>query len=66
VPQEPPHLLGTYDPQAAVARIQTLHRQGLSTRAIAAQLNAEGMPTRHGRPWGGASVGYLLRTHGQG
>jgi hypothetical protein len=24
------------------------------------------MPTRHGQPWGGASVGYLLRTHGRG
>jgi hypothetical protein len=63
-PQPSPHLIDTYDPQAAVARIQALHRQGFSTRAIAAQLNAEGVPTRHGQPWGGGSVGYLLRTHG--
>src|SRR6266852_4344760 len=42
LPQEPPqtspHRLGTYDPQAAVARIQTLRRQGLSMRTIATQL----------------------------
>jgi hypothetical protein len=56
--------LRPYDPQAAVARIQTLHAQGLSTHRIAAQLQAEGVPTRHGRPWHPSSVRHLLTTYG--
>jgi site-specific DNA recombinase len=34
-----------------VQKIFALHRQGLGTKAIAAHLNAEGIPTRGGRPW---------------
>ncbi|HSX81969.1 MAG TPA: hypothetical protein VLQ80_25830, partial [Candidatus Saccharimonadia bacterium] len=46
-----PQMLGTYDPQAAVARIQALRRQGYSLARIADQLTAEGIPTRYGLPW---------------
>src|SRR6267378_1870905 len=38
---------GTYDPQAAVARMQALRTQGYSFARIAAQLTAEGIPTRY-------------------
>jgi hypothetical protein len=58
--------LSPYDPQAAVARIQTLHAQGLSFRAIATQLQAEGVPTRHGRPWHQSSVRHVFQTYGEG
>lgn len=34
-----------------VRRIFALHKQGLGTKAIAARLNADGVPTRSGRPW---------------
>jgi hypothetical protein len=53
-----------YDPDAASARIHTLHTQGQSFRRIADQLNTEGMPTRRGGPWNQSSVRYLLETHG--
>lgn len=36
---------------AIVRRIFALNKQGMGTKAIAAQLNAEGIPTRGGRPW---------------
>lgn len=36
---------------AVVRRIFALRKQGLGTKAIAAQLNADGVPTRSGRPW---------------
>jgi hypothetical protein len=68
-PQEAPHLtpqmLGTYDPQAAAARMQTLRHQGLSLAQIAAQLTAEGVPTRYGLPWQHSSVRHLLKTYGK-
>ena len=57
---------GTYDPQAAVARIQTLRAQGYSLARIAAQLTAEGIPTRYGLPWQHSSVRHLLKTYGEG
>jgi hypothetical protein len=59
-PQASPQILGTYDPQAAVARIQALRRQGLSFARIAAQLDAEGLPTRYGLPWQHSSVRHLF------
>ena len=38
--------------EATVVRhIFTLHQQGLGTKAIAKQLNTEGIPTRGGQPW---------------
>jgi hypothetical protein len=46
-----------YDPLAAIARIEALRAEGLSLAKIAAQLNAEGVPTRQGEPWGKARVG---------
>jgi hypothetical protein len=60
-----PQLLGTYDLQAAVQRIVALRQQGLSYEAIAAQLDAEGIPTRYGLPWQHSSVRYLFRTYGE-
>jgi site-specific DNA recombinase len=36
---------------AVVRKIFALRRQGLGTKAIAKQLNAEGIPTRSGKPW---------------
>jgi hypothetical protein len=53
-----------YDPAVAVARIQGLKAQGQSLRQIAAQLTADGAPTRRGRPWDQSSVRYLLETYG--
>jgi hypothetical protein len=63
-PRPTPRTLGTYDPQAAAARMQTLRRQGLSLAQIAAQLTAEGVPTRYGLPWQHSSVRHLLKTYG--
>jgi hypothetical protein len=62
-PQPTPLLLGTYDPRAAAARMHTLRRQGLSLTQIAAQLTAEGVPTRYGLPWQHSSVRHLLQTY---
>ena len=39
------------DEAAVVQRIFALRKRGLGTKAIAAQLNAENIPTRGGRPW---------------
>jgi len=60
-----PQLLGTYDPHAATARIQTLRRQGLSLTRIADMLTQEGIPTRYGKPWEHSSVRHLLKTYGE-
>src|SRR6266446_1188037 len=54
---------GTYDPQAAVARMQALRAQGYSLARIAAQLTAEGIPTRYGLPWQHSSVRHLLKAY---
>ena len=62
-PTPPPP--GVYDPDAAVARMEALHAEGRSLAQIAAQLTAEGLPTRHGKPWHKGTVGYLLKTYGQ-
>jgi hypothetical protein len=64
-PQPTPQLLGTYDPRAAAARMQTLRHQGLSLTQIAAQLTAEGVPTRYGLPWQHSPVRHLLKTYGK-
>jgi hypothetical protein len=53
----------TYDPQPAIARILTLRQQGLSFARIAAQLDAEGIPARHERPWNRSSVRFVFRTY---
>ncbi|HSX79237.1 MAG TPA: recombinase family protein [Candidatus Saccharimonadia bacterium] len=59
----PPPQRTDYDAAAAVARMQALQAEGLSLAQIAAQLTAEGIPTRHGQPWHKGTVGYLLQAH---
>ncbi|WP_053961239.1 recombinase family protein [Sulfobacillus thermosulfidooxidans] len=39
------------DEAAIVRQIFALHKQGLGTKAIAHRLNADGVPTRSGKPW---------------
>jgi hypothetical protein len=56
---------GVYDPAAAFARMQILKAEGLTLAQIAAQLTAEGVPTRQGRPWHKSTVNYLLKTRGR-
>jgi len=64
--QPSPQFLGTYDPHAAAARIQELRRQAFTLTQIAAQLTAEGVPTRYGLPWEHSSVRYVLKRYGEG
>jgi DNA invertase Pin-like site-specific DNA recombinase len=47
--------------KAAIERMVALQTAGMSTRAIAAQLNTEGVPTRTGKAWRDAVVGRILR-----
>jgi hypothetical protein len=54
-----------YDPDVACARMQALQAQGLTLAQIAAQLTAEGLPTKQGRPWHKSTVNYLLKTRGR-
>ena len=42
-------------------RIKALKVQGTSLRAIAETLNAEGIPTRSGKPWSFGTVARLVR-----
>src|SRR5262252_8407265 len=53
------------DADAAYARMQALQPQGLSLAQIAAQLTAEGLRTRHGKPWHKSTVAYVLKTPGR-
>ncbi len=64
--QPSPQLLGTYDPRAAATRKQELRRQAFTLTQIAAQLTAEGVPTRYGLPWEHSSVRYVLKRYGEG
>jgi hypothetical protein len=41
--------------------MQVLQAEGRTLAQIAAQLTAEGIPTRHGQPWHKGTVGYLLQ-----
>jgi DNA invertase Pin-like site-specific DNA recombinase len=50
--------------QAAIERMQALAATGMSIRAIAAKLNAEGVPTRTGGQWRDAVVGRILKDAG--
>jgi len=54
-----------YDPDAAYARMQALQAQGRTLAQVAAQLTAEGVPTKQGRPWHKSTVNYLLKTRGR-
>ena len=46
--------------QAAIERMRVMART-LSVRGIATKLNAEGVPTRTGKPWRDAVVGRILK-----
>jgi hypothetical protein len=48
--------------QAAIERMAALQAAGISTRAIAAKLNAEGVATRTGGLWRDAVVGRILKS----
>ena len=54
------HLVDAAEEQAVVERIGTLSASGMSQRAIAARLNADGVPARGSR-WHPTTVGRLLR-----
>jgi hypothetical protein len=45
--------------------MQALQTQGLSLAQIAMRLTAEGLRTKHGRPWHKSTVAYVLKTHGR-
>jgi hypothetical protein len=45
--------------------MQALQTQGLARAQIAAQMTAEGLRTRHGKPWHKSTVAYVLKTHGR-
>jgi DNA invertase Pin-like site-specific DNA recombinase len=44
-----------------VRRIFRMYTEGVGTNGIAKQLNSEGIPGRHGRPWNYSTVGYMLQ-----
>jgi DNA invertase Pin-like site-specific DNA recombinase len=57
---------GFYDGEAEVVeRLQALRATGMGFDRIAAQLNAEGLKTRTGRPWHGLVVNRILTGKGQ-
>jgi hypothetical protein len=45
--------------------MQTHQAQGWTLAQIAAQRTAEGLRTRHSKPWHTSTVGYILKTHGR-
>jgi DNA invertase Pin-like site-specific DNA recombinase len=47
--------------QAVVARILSMHQQGLGTRPIAATLNDEGLTAKRGGAWSSAQVARVVR-----
>ena len=49
-----------------VERILALHAEGLSLRAIAASLTAEGAPTKRGGSWAAATVSKVLAREARG
>ena len=51
-----------YDREERVIEdIQEMRKQGLSLRAIALQLNRQGVPAKKGGQWYGSTVAYLLK-----
>src|SRR5215471_7259606 len=57
---------GYYDGEDAVlVRLKALRAEGLGFDRIAARLNAEGVPTRTGRPWHGVVVNRILTGKGR-
>lgn len=61
----PPPSTSAYDADAAFHRMKVLQQQGLTLAQIAERLTAEGLRTRHGKPWHKSSVAYVLKTHGR-
>lgn len=59
--REDDHLVADPLELAVVARIQTLHADGVSLRQIVRVLNEEGVPSKTGRRWHSSTVWYLLR-----
>jgi transposase len=47
--------------QAVIARALRLRRRGLSYRAVAAKLNADGVPTKRGARWHHSTVRNVVR-----
>ena len=57
---------GYYEGEAeALKRIQELRSEGLGFDRLAAKLNAEGIPTRTGKPWHGVVVNRILTATGK-
>ena len=57
---------GYYEGEAdALARIRALRNEGLGFDRIAAKLNAEGVPTRTGKPWHGIVLNRILTAAGK-
>lgn len=52
--------------QATLRRLLELRRQPMSTRQVAAALNAEGRTTKRGKQWTSAGVSDVLRRHATG
>jgi DNA invertase Pin-like site-specific DNA recombinase len=48
--------------QRTIARIQDLHRQAQSSRAIAQTLNDQGLPSKRGGLWSSATVARVVRS----
>jgi site-specific DNA recombinase len=46
--------------QEVLAEIRVMHANGASHSAIAAELEARGVPTRHGGPWGRSTIRRLV------
>jgi site-specific DNA recombinase len=46
--------------QRGIVQMVDLYQQGHSLRAIGRQLDAEGVPTKDGRPWQGQSIKRIL------
>jgi DNA invertase Pin-like site-specific DNA recombinase len=53
-------LVPVLEEQATIRRMSELHAEGRSFRAIAAQLDREGLPARRGGRWHGRQVGRIL------
>src|SRR5262245_13344881 len=61
----PPPPRPSPDIDGAYARMRDLQAEGRTLTQIAAQLTAEGLRTKLGRPWHKSTVAYVLRTHGR-
>jgi len=62
------HLVENPTEQAQVDRMQAMHADGASFRAIASMMNSEGIETKRGGRWHARTVAYITRNnlHAQG